>query len=51
MGEKAEGKRLLEQAIRVNVAGPYYRKYFEYAQLVSSPLVAVESYNQGLVVL
>lgn len=31
MGEKEEGKKLLEQAIKVDVKGHYYRKYFEYA--------------------
>jgi hypothetical protein len=47
MGEIEKAKDFLLKSIKVNVNGKYYKKYFEYAQLVS-PLIGVESYNKGI---
>lgn len=46
-GDKSNAKKYLENAIRIDPNGPHYKKYFEYAQL-SSPLVAVESFNKAV---
>lgn len=47
MGEIVKAKEYLLRSIKANVNGKYYKKYFEYGQLVS-PLTGVESYNKGI---